>query len=65
MKLFIFVVLLLCTLGCTLVIVLAETERSYTLRKDCALIEISPDFTQQEKDFCRSLKGKLKRPSEQ
>jgi len=39
-------------LVCIFVISLTELER-YQVKKDCGLMEISPDFTPKERQICR------------
>jgi hypothetical protein len=34
------------------------SEKPTLSKKDCMIAEISPDFSQKEKEFCRQLKGK-------
>jgi hypothetical protein len=34
------------------------SEKPMLSKKDCMIAEISPDFSQKEKEFCRQLKGK-------
>ena len=46
-------------LVCIFFISLTELER-YQVKKDCGLMEISPDFTQKEKQICRMNRGSVK-----
>ena len=44
---------------CLFVISLTELER-YQIKKDCGLMEISPDFTLKERQMCRMIRGSVK-----
>jgi len=44
---------------CIFVISMSELERLQT-KKDCALMEISPDFTQKERQICRMTRRSVK-----
>ena len=44
---------------CIFVIFLTELNRQ-PIKKDCNLVEISPDFTQKEKQICRMNRGSVK-----
>jgi len=46
-------------LVCIFVISLTELER-YQIKKDCGLMEISPDFTPKERQMCRMIRGSVK-----
>jgi len=46
-------------LVCLFVISLTELER-YQIKKDCGLMEISPDFTPKERQMCRMIRGSVK-----
>lgn len=46
-------------LVCLFVISLTELER-YQVKKDCGLMEISPDFTPKERQMCRMIRGSVK-----
>jgi len=44
---------------CIFVIFITELER-YQVKKDCGLMEISPDFTPKERQMCRMIRGSVK-----
>jgi hypothetical protein len=44
---------------CIFVISITELER-YQIKKDCGLMEISPDFTPKERQMCRMIRGSVK-----
>ena len=44
---------------CLFVISITELER-YQIKKDCGLMEISPDFTPKERQMCRMIRGSVK-----
>ena len=44
---------------CIFVVFLSELSR-HSIKKDCVLAEISPDYTQKEKQICRIIRGSVK-----
>jgi len=44
---------------CIFVVFLTELNRQ-PIKKDCSLAEISPDFTQKERQICRINRGSVK-----